>query len=192
METELAGMLTPEEFENYQLRLSQTSMMMRMQLASFEPSEQEFKDIFKYKKAYDDEFGLAGMGAQSKAEKEKAEAAKKEMDAKIKDTLGQERYADYERAQDWNFQNIYRVTERNGLPKSDALKVYDMKKLAEEQAQKVRSDTTLSQDQRTATLQGIRAETESSMQKVLGQKGYDTYQNQAYWLKNISPDPKTP
>jgi len=43
METDLAKILSPEEFEAYQLRMSQTAMMMRMQLGSFDPNEQEFR-----------------------------------------------------------------------------------------------------------------------------------------------------
>jgi hypothetical protein len=77
METELAKVLSPEELEQYQLRMSQTAMMMRMQLASFEPNEQEFRDIFKDKKAFDDEFGAFGMLSQDKAEKKNTTLPKK-------------------------------------------------------------------------------------------------------------------
>ena len=193
MEAELAKVLTPQELEDYQLRLSQTAMVMRMQLASFDPNEQEFRDVFKLKKTYDDEFGLMGMSALGKAEKEKADAAKKDMDAQIKTLLGDTRYADYERSQDYAYQGIAKVAERNGLARDDAIKVYDMKKLAENQANKVRADQTLSPEQRTATLQGIRTETENSIRTVFGQKAFDSYVNQpgTYWLKGISPDPKS-
>ena len=91
-----------------------TANMMRMQLAGFEPTEQEFLELFKKRKAYDDEFGIPGMTALSKTEKEKADAAKKELDAQVKASLGDSRYADYERAQDFNFQSIYRVADKNG------------------------------------------------------------------------------
>jgi hypothetical protein len=47
-EAELAKVLTPQELEDYNLRMSQTSMMMRFQLTSFDPNEQEFRDIFKH------------------------------------------------------------------------------------------------------------------------------------------------
>lgn len=194
METEIASLMSPEEFQDYQLRMSQTAMVMRMQLASFEPNEQEFRDLFKFKKAYEDEFGLAGMGTATKEEKAKADAAKKELDAQIKTLLGEARYAEYERSQDWTYQNLYRVAERNGLTKDDTVKVYDMKKVAESQAGKIRSDKSLSADQRAAALAGIRSETENSMRTVMGEKAYNTYVNQqsTYWLKGISPDPKTP
>src|SRR4051794_23652795 len=69
MEAEIAKVLTPQEFEDYQLRLSQTSMMMRMQLASFDPSEQEFREIFKLQKKFDDDYGTMGMGLSDDPEK---------------------------------------------------------------------------------------------------------------------------
>ncbi len=193
METEMAKVLTPQEMEDYQLRLSQTAMMMRMQLASFQPTEQEFRDIFKLKKSYDDEYGLAGqMGALDKTEREKQDAAKKVLDGQIKTLLGDQRYADYERAQDYAYQGIYRVTERNGLSQEDAVKVYDMKKAAEQQAKQVRQDQSLSADQRTTVLQGIRTETENSIKAVFGDKAWESYRKQpgAYWIRGISPDPK--
>ena len=191
MEAELAKVLTPQEMEDYQLRMSQTAMMMRFQLASFDPSEQEFRDIFKQKKAFDDEFGPYGMMSQDADTKKKYDAAKKDMDASIKSILGDDRYADYERAQDFTYQGIYRVADRNGLGKDAAVKVYDMKKAAEDQAMKVRNDTTLSPEQRAQALSGIRSETERSIRGVFGDTAWQSYQKQptAYWMKSISPDP---
>ena len=191
-ETALAAVLTPEELLDYNLRFSMTANMMRMQLAGFEPTEQEFLDLFKKRKAYDDEFGLPGMSALSKTEKEKADAAKKELDAQVRAALGDTRYSEYERAQDFNFQTMKRIADKNGLTTDDAVKVYDMKKLAEDQAMKVRADQSLSAQQRATTLQGIRTETENSIRTVFGPKAFEAYVNQpgTYWLKGISPDPK--
>jgi hypothetical protein len=193
MEAELAGILTPQEFEDYQLRMSQTAMVMRMQLASFEPSEQEFRDIFKLKKSFEDEYGLAGMyglNSANKAEKEKADAAKKETDAKIKAVLGDDRYTEYERGQDWAYQGMHKTAERQGLGKAEANKVYDMKKVAEEEARKLRTNTSLTPEQRNAALRNIRTETENGIKSVFGQKGFESYESQAWWLKSISPDPQ--
>ena len=190
MESEMARILTPEELENYQLRLSQTSMMMRMQLASFDPNEQEFRDIFKLRKKYDDEYGAMGMGISDDVEK--AGKAKKELDDQVKGILSAERFADYERSQDYTYQAIAKVTQREGLPKEAGIKVYDMKKIAETEAGKVRSNPSLSEPQRTAALEAIRAETERSIGDVLGPKGMQSYQKQpgAFWLRNISPNSK--
>ena len=188
-EAELAKLLSPQEFEDYQLRMSQTSMVLRMQMGSFEPSEDEFKTIFKEKKKFEDEFGMGGMNATDKADKDKMKAAEKAMNETLKSTLG-DRYTDYELSQDQAYQGIYRVTERNGLGKDSAKKVYDVKKEAEAQASALRKDTSLSKEQRDEALKGIRTETENAMKGVLGDKAYNSYSQQAWWLNGISREPK--
>ena len=188
-DAELAKLLSPQEFEDYQLRMSQTSMVLRMQMGSFEPSEDEFKAIFKEKKKFEDEFGMSGMNATEKADKDKMKAAEKAMKETLKTTLG-DRYVDYELSQDQAYQSIYRVTERNGLGKDSAKKVYDVKKEAESQASALRKDQSLTKEQRDAALKGIRDETESAMKTVLGDKVYGSYEKQAWWLNSISSKPK--
>lgn len=193
MDAELAKLMSPEEYQDYQLRMSQTAMIMRMQLGSFDPSEQEFRDIFKLKKPFDDDYSsMFGTTATTKEEKDKRKAAETAMNDQIKALLGDDRYAEYERAQDYAYQSIWRTTDRYGLGKDAALKVYDMKKAAEDEAKKVRNDKSLDKDQRTTALAGIRTETEKSIQTVMGDKAWNSYSTQPgnYWLRGISPDPK--
>ena len=192
-EAELAKVLTPAELEDYNLRMSQTANMMRFQLTSFDPSEQEYRDVFKAKKKFDDEYGFAGIPPTDKAEREKYDAAKKELETQLKQTLGETRYTDYERAQDYVYQGLYRFTEKQQLSRDAANKVFDMKKVAEEQAKKIRNDSALSSEQRQAALAGIRTETESAVTGVLGAQGYEAFKKASQassWLKQLSPDPK--
>jgi hypothetical protein len=192
MEAALAKILTPQELEDYNLRLSNTANMMRFQLAAFEPTEQEFRDIFKVKKAFDDEFGPFGVPPTDKAEKARYDEAKRQMEEQISGLLGPERAAEYKRSQDFAYQGMVRVAQREGLGKQAAAQVFDMKKTAEAEAKRVREDKSLSPDQRQAALRGIREETERSIRQVYGDKGFESYQKQqgAYWLRGISPDPK--
>lgn len=193
MDAEMAGILSPKEYEDFQLRMSDTAMQMRMQLASLDPNEQEFRDIFKIKNQFDDQFGTYGMASTDKAEREKYQAAQKDMNDQLKTLLGDARYTDYTRTQDYQYQNLYRITQKNDLPKEAANKVYDMKTTADAEARKVRADSSLSADQRKAALQGIRTETENSMHTVLGDKAWSSFQKQngSYFLNNISPTPPT-
>ncbi|NBV23296.1 MAG: hypothetical protein EBS05_15425 [Proteobacteria bacterium] len=195
-EAAMAAALTPEEMLDYNLRFSTTANMMRMQLAGFEPTEQEFLDIYKKRKAYDDEFGGAfGGGFNLKGEeKARQEAAKKALDEDIKAQLGDDRYAELKRGEDYAFQTMFRAADREGLGKEAAVKVYDMKKAAEDQARQVRADQTLTSEQRAAALRGIREETERSVKTAFGEKGYATYERNSgtFWLNGISPDPATP
>ncbi len=193
-ELSLAAVLTPVEMMDYNLRFSMTANTMRMQMAGFEPNEQEFLEVFKLRKSFDDEFG-GGFGAPAsfgKEERARVEAAQKELDANIKNALGESRFEEYKRGQDYAYQGLDRLVEKEGLGKEAAVRAYEMKKIAEEQANKIRRDASMTTEQRRATLQAIRGETERSMRQVLGEKGFSSYQNQnhSYWLRAISPDPK--
>lgn len=176
MEAELAKILTPQELEEYQLRMSPTAMAMRMQLSSFEPTEEEFRKIFAVRKTFDDQFNPMEAATLDTAEREKMNAARREMEAQLKSVLGEARYAEYERAQDRTYQGIYRVAQRQGLPKDSADKVYDMQKIAQDQTRKVQQDPTLSPEQRQAAIEAIRTETANSIRAVLGEKGFQAYQ----------------
>ncbi len=195
-EAAIAGVLTPEEMLDYNLRFSITANMMRMQLAGFEPTEQEFLELYKKRKAYDDEYGGAfGGGLNLKGEeKAKQDAAKKALDDSIKAQLGDARYTEYKRGEDFAFQAMYRVADREGLGKEAAVKVYDMKQAAEEQAKKLREDKNLTSEQRTAALRAVRDETERSVKGVLGGKGFTSLErnNGAWWLTSLAPDLPAP
>ncbi len=192
MEKSIKAVLTPEEALDFDLRLSNTATMMRMQSAGYEPDEKEFLAVFKLKKSFDDEFSMMVQpGDLPKDEQEKRAAADKKLKEEIKATLGDQRYAEYERAQDYNFQAMLNAAKKSDLGVAEASQVYEMKKLAEQKASELRSNAKLSNEDRTAALQAIRTETERSMQQTLGEKGWQSYNKQqnTWWLKGVSPDP---
>jgi hypothetical protein len=185
--------LSPEEALQYELRFSMTANMMRNQVAGFDPSEDEFMKVYKLRKGFDEQFSPMGMGDESEAERDKRQKAEKELKQEIKQALGDERYKDYELAQDWQFQQTLRALKRADLGVAEAKQVNVMKKLAEEQASSIRNDKSLSQAQKTTALEAIRTETESSFKKYLGDKGWESYNrpNNVYWLDSINRKPQT-
>lgn len=187
MENALKGVLSPEEFQNYQLRFSMTANMMRTQLAGFDPSEDEFLKVFKLREAFDSDFSPMARGNESEAQRKAREEAEKQLKSDIKNTLGNDRYAEYERGQDWSFQQMYRAAKKADLGTAEAAKVYDMKKLAEKAANDVRANQQLTQDQKNEALLGIQQQTEASVKGVLGDTGWEQYNkgNNTYWIKNI-------
>ena len=195
METKLAAMMTDDEFALYQLTMSQTAMMMRMQLDGLEPSEKEFRDIFKLRKGFDDEFGgmmgMAGMGPDDMKKRSEAEKLLKE---DIRKLLGDERYSDYEMVSDWSYKPLAKAVEKQGLGKIVAKDVWEMKKAAEAEAVKIRSDGQLSNEQRAKALKAIAEETRTSVRGKLGDKGYESYNGGmgGHWLKNLDRNYRQP
>lgn len=192
MEATVKQMLTPEEAFQFEMRFSMTANSLRQQGAGFEPSEQEFTAIYKLRKPYDDEFSMMNYGDETEAERKKRAEAEKQVNAQIKETLGEARYADYEMSKDWQFQQLYRVAKRADLGAAEAKQVWDMKKAAEDQVARLRNDRELTTEQRNTALTSIQQETEKSVKGVLGEKGWEQYSrgNNNYWMRNLNPQPR--
>lgn len=189
-EDALRASLTPEEFLDYQLRFSMTANMLRQQITGFDPTEDEFLKVFKIKEEFDREYSLFGAANETEAQQLKRSEAQTQLNNQIRESLGPERYADYERAQDYSYQQLYQIAKKAELPPTVANEVYGMKRTAENQANRIRSDASLSQEQRSAALAAVRAETERSMQQSLGDKGWEQYNrpNNTWWLRNLAPN----
>jgi hypothetical protein len=188
-EDAIAAILTPEEMLDYNLHFSMTANTMRADLVGFEPSEQEFLDIFKLRKANDDEFGMGGMWDPNPGveEQQKAFERQQKLNDQIQATLGEKRYQEYERAQDSEFQSMYQVADREKLGKEAAIQVYNIRKIALNHADQILGDESLTAERRTAALQAIRSETENSIRTIFGEKGFQFYQQQGrtLWLDRI-------
>lgn len=187
---DIQQLLSPKEFEEYELRTSSTANNMRYQLSPFNPSEQEFRTIFALQKAFDDQYrgSQYGPGEQTREQMQQRSEAQKQLTQDIKAALGPERGADYERSIDGNFQQISRITQRLNLPQDAAVSVWNLQKETEQRVAALRQDRSLPPDVRNQQLSTLNAEVTAKVTAALGQSGYDAYkQYGGYWLQNIQP-----
>jgi hypothetical protein len=85
---ELSQWITPEEFEQIELTVSWTADNLRRAMVRFEPSEEEFRTIFRVWREHDEE--LARLGATHQPDPGNAHVFER-----IREFLGEERYARY-------------------------------------------------------------------------------------------------
>ena len=188
---ELAKILTPEQLTEWDLRHSQTANQLKNDLSAFDPNEDEFRALFKYKQAMDELHPPRDPDAdplQLTAEERKANAEKqKALDAELAQAVGTNRVTEYKVEQDYAFRSLIDA----GVAKESVFKLADMKKEAESAAGKIRRDKTLSPEQKTDALAAIRNETQTSMGGLLDEKQLKRYINQGgWWLNNIAPKPQ--
>lgn len=184
-DAELLKVLSPQEKEEYDLRMSQTAMMMRMQMNDFQPNEQEFRDIFKLRKQFEDEYGMMDMQSNKPEEREKRDVAQKELDQNMKNVLGEDRYREFKYDQDFSRSSLKDVAKEFNVPKEQAYKVFDIKTAAQEQAASIRKDQSLTPEQRQAALQAVQQETQNAVNQLLGSAAGEAYYNKGSWLKNL-------
>ena len=184
----IATMLTPDQKMEYDLRKSPTAANMRLQMDGFDPSEDEFRDIFAARKAFDNEHGVVPGSSISPADAEIRQFAEQEMNDQIRASLGDDRYQDYMRQTDYDYKSIHKITQRQGLGDNISAQVYQMKGGAEELAREIRMNTGLPIEERQMQLGQIRTVTSRSIESLSGGQGAAALQGQAggrNWLNNL-------
>ncbi len=190
---QMAALLDPQELEEYELRFSETSNNLRSQMIGFQPNEEEFRRIFRLQQTFDQEYNQAFDLRDESAQAAKAGArdqAEEALTAEIQKSLGPERYAEYQRAQDTDYRNLLQLGERLDLPADVANKIYSMKMAAERVKLQVDSNPNLSEEQRARLMADLARTTSREVQRTMGKMGFQTYQeNGGQWLPSLSiPD----
>ncbi len=177
---EMAKVLSPEELFEWEVRHSNTAQNMKWnELAGFDATEEEFRAIFKVKQASD--------YPDPDEDKTVAQERRKSADEQLKQVLGDERYKDYQQAQNWEFRELARLTDGLELGRDVAKKVYGMKDDVMKAAREVRKDQSLTQEQREAKLLEIKTAAEQEIIQSLGQRGFKAYKRNAWWLRELAP-----
>jgi hypothetical protein len=152
---ELATVLSPEEVEEYDLCSSSLSESMRSSLDGFHPTPDEFRKLYRIKKNLKSD----GDGG-----------SRSEDDAAIREVLGEQRFAQYRRVQDYSYRELYRFSQARDLPADTADKVWELKTLTENALNDLRRDARLSPEERTALIRQNAEQAEEALVKILGNK----------------------
>jgi hypothetical protein len=182
-EAAFGQLLAPDELAEYRLRSSRFADL-RFHLAGTDATEEELRELVRIREKFspvaESKEPNVDLRATLRAE------AQKQQQEELKNILGPERFAQLQRAQDGQFQEIYRLTSRFELPAQIAADAYEMRKEAEAAARRLRADQTMSEAQRNDSLKAIREETERSMAGAFGSAAYAIYrQRWGQWLGQL-------
>jgi hypothetical protein len=157
-------------------------------LAGFEPTEAEWQTITRLRSNFDQAPNDPGATRLTEDERQQEQAA---LEAKlaedIKNSLGTERYAEYQFSTDGQFREVRKITQRYGLPDSIATQAYQVEQEAIAQASQVRNNQTLSAATQQSLLTAIQQETRNTLAQTLGSGVFLTYQEyNGDWLQGLS------
>jgi hypothetical protein len=185
-QAELRRLLSAEEYEEHRLRTSRAASL-RYRVQGLDASPDEWRELVRLQMVFDEanpvtrETGAAGKtGAAARTQ------ALAQLDDQFKAVLGPDRFDAFKRGQQGDYQNALRVAQRCELPASVAIQVYEVKRAAESRARELTTNPNLTPEQRTAAVEAIRRETETSIRGALGDRGYQTYVDyRGDWLKQL-------
>lgn len=189
---QLSKILTPQELFDWEIRNSDTAQQMRFSLDVFEPSEEEFRNIFPIK--HENSLSTVGTdyGSMTPEERKIYQEQAKKMNEQLKETLGPERYEEYQRSNDYSYQTLYKLGRREDIPKESINEVWEMKDIYNDARNKIMRNKDMSPEERNAAIREISQETQNSVKGILGEETFKNYKSRGgHWLhentRNIYP-----
>lgn len=185
----LAAILTPAQLEEYDFRTSNTGRSLRSELATFSPTEAEFRAIYQLRQSFDEKYSTRDGLLGQEAMRQRADA-QKQLVEQVKALLGPERGADYERSIDYNFRQTSQLVARLELPPATAVALWATQKEIEERRNALyRTPSTTPDFDRTQQLTALHQEALAKIAPLLGTaSGVEAYkQYGGFWLENLAP-----
>lgn len=195
-DAELAKLLTPEQLFEFQVRHSATARALQTQLATFKPSEQEFRTVFELQSALTNTLHQRFDPDEARNEQIRdlvVAEAQRAFHEELQKNLGGERYTNYVRSQDADYRTLAQMADRFDWSPDKASRVYEMKQSVEARRQQLLANPDLPDEKRQAALAEIRAESQKAVEELLGTNGYFAYRQLAGdWIAEMPEPVATP
>jgi hypothetical protein len=190
MHAEFAALLTPDQMEAYDLRASRTAQQLQYTLMAFDPTEAEYRAIYRIQSAFHDQNSEATMAAPEQMQARQAAMA--QLNKEIAEALGPDRYAQYERATDYNYRMTTQLAQRLQLPAGTADTLYAVQKEYQQKQKDVFAAARGEGNFNTAQEQLVALQQEATA-RISGLLNGDARAIDAYkqyggqWLRNLAP-----
>lgn len=182
---DLAGILSPQELEDYEMRSSQITMRLRGALTWMNASEDEFRALFRVHQQLGDPLEFTpGVVRNPVSFQERQERDKRISDA-IVAAVGDKRAAEFERSQSFEFQQIARLVQRENGDLQTAINAFDLRTTTAAESMRIRNDAALSPEQKMTAMQNLAKATKEQLTRTLGAGVANTYFGSANWLQAI-------
>ena len=180
-------LLTPEELAELQLRESDVANWAAS-LPGFNPTEDEWRSLTQLRSQFEaPQNAPAGPDLTDEQRAAQQDEVQSNFVNSVQEALGSDRFAQYQLANDDQYQALRNVAQRYGLPDSVAAQGLNVQQTAQAAANQVRANSNLSPEDQQAALNAIQQETEQTLSQILGVKVLSTYKEYGGdWLTGLS------
>lgn len=184
---EITALLTTEELEQYDLRTSQLSHRLRFNLDTFQPTGEEFGNIFRVLGKAEPELGggfytlVSGDGMAGT----RPNQVQARLDEELKEALGEERFLEYSKKRDANYRGLDKLGQRFGLPAEVVDALYLIHTEAIRTRAHYRYDASIPEHLRNSGWLSAQAALAQKVRDYLDEGVFNTYQNSRLgtWLE---------
>src|SRR4051812_45936918 len=166
--------------------MSPTASNVRHTLYGMDATERDFQTIYAARKQFDEQWGQRDTDSLDPQTRQQFDLAKTQLDAKLHEQLGDEKFREYKRGEDEDYHRLCSTLTRLEMPHQKANEIYDMKRDLVDARQTVVNNPNLTPEQRDYTLRKLAEETQTVLRQTLGERGYNVYVQAGYanWMRN--------
>lgn len=183
-EREIAGLLTPAEYAEYEMRTSSSAATLRARYGDAIRSEDDFRKLYALQKAFDEKYPPPSGRITPEIMQERAQA-QRQLTADQRAAVGNESFAAMQRAADPDLRTVDSLAARLSLPPDTVDRVAAERDRLAAASQKIAQDTSLALPQRQAQLQQLGQEARTRLAGMLGQEAADAYAQRSPWLNML-------
>ncbi|HSH93644.1 MAG TPA: hypothetical protein VK968_05830 [Roseimicrobium sp.] len=187
-ESGLDHWLSPSEKEMYMMSGSHVGDILRSFPATTSGlSQDEFHKLFKLLRPFEIDMMENQMSPANEIASKAFQARAERVIEEANKVIGAGRFKEIETSQEGSYRQFAGLANRYSLPEPLPRKAFDIRKAAEEQAQKLKDDPSLSPDQKKNATKIIASETERALIQVFGVQPFDWHKRvDGDWLKNLT------
>ena len=180
---DLATVLSPEELADYDMRNSIITNRLRPAMSLFHPTESEFRAIYNIQLPHVDVLYPQLTRGLPVAFDLDAQLA---LNDPLKAALGEERFTEYMRDSDRDYQNLVALEQEQHLAAGTAMQAYNLRQALAQESTRIAKDPALDYDQKRAALQTLAQSTRSQLVATLGPVASQTFlRNANIWLTMV-------
>jgi hypothetical protein len=179
---ELAAALLPAELEEFAARRGIMNRMDKVRFDATDLSRDEIRQIALLRARFGDPAMESWFDGDSMTD-EQEEALR----AAERQLLGEEHFAQLERAGDGDFKTLFDLGRDHNLPRAAAVQAFELRQLAAQEVARLREDKSLSEAERWQRLSQAQTQTQDAVLKVIGAEACAQYLSRGgAWLTNLS------
>jgi hypothetical protein len=181
---ELAAALTSAQLEEMTARMAMLGQMDQVKFEATDLNPAEARQLSLIRARFSDPLSCNDFLFSNKSMTGKQE---QELELAERGFLGEARFAQFERAADGDFKTLFELGREQNLPRDTAVKVFNLRKLTQQEVARLRQDKSLSDQDRQQRLAQMQADAQQAVLQMLGADASGKYLGRGgAWVTNVS------
>jgi len=172
---DLGKILSSDELKEFKLRNSEIAKRLRSDFSEVDINEDEFRRIYELTEKLEAEAVVSTDNPN--ADESRIAKIYADYEAKLKQILGDKKYADYVKSNDPDYRYISEFSKMYDIPKDTMEKVYEFKKAFLSEIRRIEADSSLTFQQRSNIAIALMQESEKTLKSLLGDSIYNDYKD---------------